>query len=326
MDSSVDLNTWNNPGGRYKVCGQLGRGSFGEVLKATDMLTGETVAMKKIFVRQADDGLPDNVLREYKALQVLQHDNIICLLDVFGMGPHIVMVLELCRVDVLTVLQTIDMPLPVPVVKLLMLDLLCGLDAMHGAGIIHRDLKPSNLMLDSDGRLKIVDFGLCRPVLPEGRAYSFPLPTRAYCAPELLFGCKTYDGFAVDMWSVGCIFAQLLGGCPLFQGEGELGQLSAIIAIRGRYDADSWGGADKLPDYGKINFPDCEPTPLDDIFPDAPDTAIVLLDQLLAYCPSARLSPKQAIQSTFLLSGPLPAHRHELKSFIDACPLQGDRE
>lgn len=301
---------------RYHVLESIGRGSFGEVFKAVDRLTGQEVALKRIFLRQPELGIPSNVLREYKALQLLHDDRLVKLLDVFPSGSNIVTAMELCCTSLDTVLQQHDCPLLPSIIKRLVSDLLKGLHAMHSHGIIHRDLKPSNLLLTAEGQLKITDFGLCRVVQQEGRTYSFTMPSQSYRAPELLFNCKRYNGQAVDMWSVGCIVAELIRQAPLFRADCELQQLTCVMAMLGTYSPETWGGEHLLPDYGKIVLGESAPVPMAELFPDATPAARDLIASMLSYDPGSRPGALDALSAPYFFEEPEPADDRTMSEFM----------
>ncbi|KAF5838518.1 kinase-like domain-containing protein [Dunaliella salina] len=202
----------------YDHIRKLGQGAFGEVALARAVETGEVVALKRIYIRDASSGgLPDNVIREIKCMQSLEHPNIVELKDVFAKGSSMVLVQEYCATDLASLLRKQHCRLPERCVKGLMQQMLRGLAACHAAGIMHRDIKPSNVMLTHGGCAKLGDFGLGRPFslvppAPGARpaAYTHTVATRWYRAPELLYGAKEYSP-AVDVWALGAVLAEMLG-------------------------------------------------------------------------------------------------------------------
>ncbi|KAG6920693.1 cyclin dependent kinase 20, partial [Chelydra serpentina] len=145
------------------------------------------------------------------------------------------------------------------------------------------DLKPANLLISSTGQLKIADFGLARVFSSDaGRLYSHQVATRWYRAPELLYGARKYDE-GVDLWAVGCIFAELLNNSPLFPGENDIEQLCCVLRVLGTPSQRVWPEITELPDYNKISFKDNPPIPLEEVLPDAPPQALQLLTRFLVY-------------------------------------------
>ena len=160
--------------------------------------------------------------------------------------------------DLSEMIHNIDDPLKENQVKSYMEMLLKGVAYLHQQNIMHRDLKPANLLLSKEGHLKIADLGLSRVFSKDGRQYSHQVATRWYRAPELLYGSRNYTE-AVDLWSVGCIFGELLNNSPIFPGENDIDQLGIVIRILGSPSERVWPGVHELPDFSKITFPDTKP-------------------------------------------------------------------
>lgn len=177
------------------------------------------VALKRVKIRKADDGLPKEFLREVEVLKYLSHPNIIKIYEVFVGKTNINVVYELMELDLDVLLQKLNRPLTLNEIKIIMRMVLTGLENVHKVGIMHRDIKPSNILIDSFGVVKIADFGQCRVVDPSF-IYTHDVGTKWYKAPEILYGNKKYNE-KVDLWSVGCILAELLDGCPIFPGSGD---------------------------------------------------------------------------------------------------------
>ncbi|XP_076039603.1 cyclin-dependent kinase 7-like [Oratosquilla oratoria] len=184
-----------------------------------------------------------------------------------------------------------------------MIQTLRGLEYLHLHWILHRDLKPNNLLVNSDGILKIGDFGLARFFGSPNRAYSHQVVTRWYRAPELLFGSRSY-GVGVDMWAVGCILAEMLVRCPYFPGDSDLDQLTKIFTALGTPTDETWPERCKLPDY--VSFKHLEGSPLRDLFPAANESMLQLLGTLLAINPLKRNNCTQALQMPYFSKAPPP--------------------
>eukprot|EP00193_Tetraselmis_chui_P018008 CAMPEP_0177778428 /NCGR_PEP_ID=MMETSP0491_2-20121128/15947_1 /TAXON_ID=63592 /ORGANISM="Tetraselmis chuii, Strain PLY429" /LENGTH=296 /DNA_ID=CAMNT_0019297697 /DNA_START=106 /DNA_END=993 /DNA_ORIENTATION=- len=276
------------PGSKYRVVGSIGNGAFGEVKRAQNIETGEFVALKRVVIRQPKLGLPDNVLREVKALQCLEHPNVVRLYDLYPQGSSLTMVLEYCATDLDELLKNATRALDESTIKCILQQILRGLAACHSSGILHRDLKPSNILITMEGSIKLADFGLARPDNEGERPqYSHAVATRWYRAPELLYGARSY-GRKVDMWSVGVIFAEMLGLGPLFAGENDIDQLAKVQQMLGTLDEKVWPDVVNCPDYGKISFPTNPPIALSSVLPDASSAAISLLEEMLRYNPNVR--------------------------------------
>eukprot|EP00058_Branchiostoma_floridae_P020885 XP_002606375.1 hypothetical protein BRAFLDRAFT_118518 [Branchiostoma floridae] len=197
---------------RYQKIDFLGEGQFATVYKAKDTKTGQIVAVKKIKLGQraeAKDGINRTALREIKLLQELSHTNIIGLYDVFGHKSNISLVFDFMDTDMEVVIKDTSIVMTGPHIKAYAIMTLEGLEYLHNNWILHRDLKPNNLLVNSQGILKITDFGLAKTFGSPNRVYTHQVVTRWYRAPELLYGARIY-GTGVDMWAVGCILAELL--------------------------------------------------------------------------------------------------------------------
>eukprot|EP00455_Lapot_gusevi_P053802 TRINITY_DN8481_c0_g1_i1.p1 TRINITY_DN8481_c0_g1~~TRINITY_DN8481_c0_g1_i1.p1 ORF type:complete len:328 (+),score=57.41 TRINITY_DN8481_c0_g1_i1:79-1062(+) len=289
----------------YRVLSKIGEGTFGEVYKARNVETGEIVALKKIRVRRPHQGIPKSLLREIKALQLVDHENVVRCYDFYPQGSSVVLVMELMQTDLMQMMKHMDRPFSLAEIKSILVMLLRGVDAIHQSHIIHRDLKPANLLFSPTGVLKLGDFGLARVCEPGSTVDSHQIATRWYRSPESLFGNR-HDGVGVDLWAVGCIVAELLQHGPLFAGENDIDQLYRIFRLRGTPDQHHWPEASQLPDFHKISFPSMPPMPLEQILPDAPASAVSLLSGMLAFPPHKRLTALQALQDDFFLSDPLP--------------------
>ncbi|EDV28998.1 uncharacterized protein TRIADDRAFT_20272 [Trichoplax adhaerens] len=256
----------------FTILGRVGEGAHGVVFKAKHVQVrgnGEVVALKKIHLKKIDDGIPNNILREIKTLQAItEHENIVRLFDVFPDGSSLVLAFEYMVTDLSEILRSSQNTLP-EVSSYYMIMLLRGISFCHENHIIHRDLKPANLLISSSGQLKLADFGLARVMSVENeRLYSHQVATRWYRAPELLYGSRTYDE-GVDLWYLGCIFAELINKSPLFPGDSDIKQLGCVLSILGTPTTSTWPGLIELPDYNKITFSGFLPIPFESIVPDA---------------------------------------------------------
>eukprot|EP00794_Sanderia_malayensis_P012637 gene12634-13935_t len=296
----------------YTILGRIGEGAHGVVFKAKNIQSGEVLALKKVPLRRLEDGIPNTALREIKALQEIEHPNIVKLYEVFPHGTGFVLVFEYMLSDLSEVLRDFNRVLTESQLKSYMLMLLKGIAYCHSDHIMHRDLKPANLLISSTGQLKIADFGLARVFSNnEDRLYSHQVATRWYRAPELLYGARKYDE-GVDLWAVGAIFGELLNNSPLFPGESDIEQLCCVLRVFGTPDEESWPGMTELPDYNKITFPAMDPLPLENIVPDASPLALDLLKRFLVYASKKRISAEEALLHTYFFTEPLPAHHSEL--------------
>lgn len=285
---------------RYtKVEKPVGEGTYGVVYKAKDRMTNDYVALKKIRLEVEDEGIPSTALREISILRELDHPNIVKLRDVEHSEGRLYLVFEWVDRDLKKYMEAVGGALHPQTIKSFMYQLLLGMDVCHVRGIMHRDLKPQNLLVDRKNCLKLADFGLARAFMIPIRAYTHEVVTLWYRAPEILLGQKTYAP-AVDMWSIGCIFAELVTRRPLWPGDSEIDELFRIFRTMGTPDAEVWPGVTELPDY-KPTFPKWPRRSVGRAVADSGLCAegIDLLEKMLAYEPSARITAKDALKHPY---------------------------
>jgi serine/threonine protein kinase len=187
-------------------------------------------------------------------------------------------------------------PLDMKLVKSFLYQLLKGMDFCHARGIMHRDLKPQNLLVDG-GVLKLADFGLARAFMIPVRSYTHEVVTLWYRAPEILLGQKTYAP-AVDMWSIGAIFAEMVNRRALWPGDSEIDELFRIFRTLGTPTEAEWPSVTTLPDY-KREFPKWPKRSLRHAVPTLSPVGVDLLIKMLAYEPSKRISARAAMEHPF---------------------------
>ncbi|KAK3028994.1 hypothetical protein RJ639_038197 [Escallonia herrerae] len=192
--------------------------------------------------------------------------------------------------------QTGDL-IPTATVKSLMYQLCKGVAFIHGHGVLHRDLKPHNLLMDrKTTMLKIADLGLARAFTLPIKKYTHEILTLWYRAPEVLMG-STHYSTAVDMWSVGCIFAELVTKQALFPGDSELQQLLHIFRLLGTPNEQVWPGVSQLKNWHE--YPQWKPKPLSSAVPNLDQDGLDLLLKMLQYEPSERISAKKAMEHPY---------------------------
>ncbi|XP_074036957.1 cyclin-dependent kinase 20 isoform X2 [Leptinotarsa decemlineata] len=180
------------------------------------------------------------------------------------------------------------------------------------------DLKPANLLISRKGILKIADFGLARIYdIDKSRLYSHQVATRWYRAPELLYGSRSYT-LSVDIWSVGCIIAEMISRQPLFPGETDIEQLAIVLSTLGTPNERVWPGLTQLPDYNKIAFSPSVPKSWSIILPMADDATLQLISKMLIYDGNKRLSSKEALQQNFFREKPFPCKLSEMPRVEEA--------
>uniref|UniRef100_A0A2P2M8U0 cyclin-dependent kinase n=1 Tax=Rhizophora mucronata TaxID=61149 RepID=A0A2P2M8U0_RHIMU len=277
----------------FERLNKIDEGTYGVVYRAKDKRTDEIVALKKVKMEKEREGFPLTSLREINILLSFHHPSIVDVKEVV-VGSNldsIFMVMEYMEHDLKGLMESMKQPFSQSEVKCLMLQLLEGIKYLHDNWVLHRDLKTSNLLLNNRGELKICDFGLARQYGSPLKPYTHLVVTLWYRAPELLLGAKQYST-AIDMWSLGCIMAELLSKEPLFNGKTEFDQLDKIFRILGTPNETIWPGFSKLPGV-KVNFVKHQYNLLRKKFPATSftgspvlsDSGFDLLNKLLTYDP-----------------------------------------
>lgn len=248
-----------------------------------------------------DEGIPSTAIREISLLKELQHPNIVRLCDVIHTEKRLTLVFEYLHQDLKKLLDECDGGLDVMTTKSFLFQLLQGVDFCHQNRVLHRDLKPQNLLITRDGNLKLADFGLARAFGIPVRSYTHEVVTLWYRAPDVLLGSRKYNT-SVDIWSVGCIFAEMINGKPLFQGTSEEDQLHKIFKVMGSPIIETWPDIVNTPNYKEFFSRETPPVPhlpWNIIAPSLDEAGIDLLAGMLRYDPNRRLSASQALQHDF---------------------------
>ncbi|TPX08964.1 uncharacterized protein E0L32_009543 [Thyridium curvatum] len=261
----------------YDKLNDIEEGAYGWVARAKELATGKVVALKRLKIEPKDrGGLPVTGLREIQILKDCDHRNIVRLQEVvvgddtrkiekYGFIPPfpqththiygIFLVLDFIEHDLKSILEDMPQPFLASEVKTLLRQLASGLAYLHDRWVLHRDIKTSNLLLSNRGQLKIADFGMARYVgSPPPRDLTQLVVTLWYRAPELLLGAPAYTA-AVDMWSAGCVFGELLTREPLLQGKNEVDELARVFDLCGLPTEDSWPGFRRLPNARSLRLP-----------------------------------------------------------------------
>ncbi|NWV67106.1 CDK3 kinase, partial [Malurus elegans] len=280
---------------------KIGEGTYGVVYKARNKRTGQLVALKKIRLDTESEGVPSTAIREISLLKELKHPNIVRLLDVIHSQKKLYIVFEYLNQDLKKYMDSCQTgELPLSLVKNYLFQLLQGVSFCHSHRVIHRDLKPQNLLINEAGAIKLADFGLARAFGVPLRTYTHEVVvTLWYRAPEILLGCRYYST-PVDIWSIGCIFAEMMTRKALFPGDSEIDQLFQIFRTLGTPTEVTWPGVTQLPDY-KGSFPRWPRKEMKDIVPNLDRDGRDLLAQLLLYDPSKRISAKAALNHQYFL-------------------------
>lgn len=301
----------------YRVISEVGSGTYGRVYKALYKKNNKYVALKKIDIsRQELDGFPITAIREIKLLRLLSHKNIISLLEIIMSRPassnkfrgSTYLVFEYMDHDFVG-LMTIKYHFRLSEIKCIMKQMLEGLKYLHEMKIIHRDMKSANILLNNNGEVKIADFGLARQFSTSPQIYyTNKVVTLWYRAPELLLGSTNYTT-QIDMWSLGCIFAELLTGEILFKGDKEPRQIELIYEICGSPDKETWPEAEKLEYYNTLAPKMPYENRLREVIlgkkSDIDSETLDFLEQFLVLNPCKRLTAEEALEHRFFKIEPL---------------------
>lgn len=282
---------------KYLKIEKIGEGTYGTVYKAKVKGTNDIVALKKIKLETEDEGVPSTAIREISLLKELNHANIVRLMEVIHSENKLYLVFEYLTQDLKKHMDSRPNGLESMLVKSYMYQLFKGIEFCHAHRVLHRDLKPQNLLIDRGGAIKLADFGLARAFGIPVRTYTHEVVTLWYRAPEILLGAKQY-ACPVDVWSIGCIFAEMVTRRPLFPGDSEIDELFRIFRALGTPNEESWPGVTSLPDY-KPTFPKWPGQNLAELVPGLEQSGVDLLKATLMYQPSQRISAKQAMQHPY---------------------------
>lgn len=266
---------------RYQRIDKLGEGNYGAVYKARDLDDYDIVAMKKIKIDHDDEGVPSTALRECSLLQILRHPNIVPLKDIIFEPSYLndnrndntntkqsllYLIFKHSDSDLRRFIDSIineSKHIPsLNMCKYIIYQMFDGLAYMHENSYLHRDLKPQNILVNlNECNIAIGDLGLSRQYVYPLHKYTHEIATLWYRAPEVLMNIECYTT-AVDIWSIGCIIAELLYGIPLFSGDSEIGQLFIIFQTTGTPNTNNYPDCLLLPDY-KVTFPQWSKKPVE---------------------------------------------------------------
>ncbi|KAH0794191.1 CMGC family protein kinase [Histomonas meleagridis] len=297
---------------KYEIIEKVGVGTYGVVYKCKDQ-EGQIRALKRIKLPKANsirDGFPLNTIREINTLQSLHHDNIIGLKEIVSTkDDQIYLTFEYCEFDLYGLLydkSSQSSLTPMHIISYIK-QLLLALKICQDSHIVHRDLKPANIFVTNENIIKLGDFGLARKILEDRVVhYTSGVITLYYRAPELLMGCKHYK-YEVDIWSVGCVFYEMMKKEPLFQcprnaPSQEIAQLEAIFDICGTPNLEEWPEAAEFEKF----FNPKKPKPnrlreyLEEKIGSEYDGAVDFLLTMLQLTPSKRISAEEAYKHPFV--------------------------
>ncbi|CAM8966610.1 unnamed protein product [Rhodiola kirilowii] len=284
---------------QYEKVEKIGEGTYGVVYKARDRVTNETIALKKIRLEQEDEGVPSTAIREISLLKEMQHCNIVRLQDVVHSEKRLYLVFEYLDLDLKKHMDSCPEFSKDPLtIKMFLHQILRGIAYCHSHRILHRDLKPQNLLIDRrTNALKLADFGLARAFGIPVRTFTHEVVTLWYRAPEILLGSRHYST-PVDVWSVGCIFAEMVNQRPLFPGDSEIDELFKIFRVLGTPNEETWPGVNSMPDF-KSAFPKWPAKDLATVVPNLDPAGLDLLSKMLCYDPSRRVTARSALEHEY---------------------------
>lgn len=313
----VEFEVWD----RYTEPKFIGQGAYGCVISAKDAVTSNRVAIKKIIDIQEMDNIDAmRTLREIKICRHLTgHENVVTLLDVIPpvrLDPinEVYLVFEWMYCDLSRFIRSGSLK-DVHIMGF-SYQIIRAMKFIHSAGIMHRDIKPSNILVNPEGDIKLADFGLAIGAAGSSHQLINYVVTRWYRAPELLLDKKEYTG-AIDMWSVGCIFAEMLARRPLFRGQSSKDQLRLILSLLGKPSAADCEFIDK-PRYKDmlLKMTDRPTVPWKKVYPSHDDNCLDLLNRLLQFSPDKRLNATESLAHPYFKDLHDPEDEHDCKELF----------
>jgi len=313
---------------KYNLVQVVGEGAYGIVCSGENIETGEMVAVKRVLKVFDEVAEATRVLREIKFLRLLAgHENIVSIKEVMLPGDKdkfndVFVVFELMPTDLSRVLRS-GIALGPEHIRWMMYQLLRGIYYVHSAKVFHRDLKPSNLLINAECDLRICDFGLARAMSDNQKDFVFwtdYVATRWYRAPELIMSYHSQYSTAVDMWSIGCIFGEMVnGGRPLFPGMNGYHQLELFVDMLGTPNEAAIAKVANTKSKEHLLSLDYKPRkPFTTIFPDADPRACDLLEKLLEFNPDLRCSAAEALCHPYFEDLHSPDHEPVAQPIPDA--------
>lgn len=286
---------------RYQIVERLGEGTYGTVYKAVSKETGDVFALKKIRILYEDEGVPGTAIREVSLLKECDHPNVIKLHEVCSNPSALYLVFDFLDMDLRVYLKRYGAFVDSHLLKSAACQCFRGIEYCHSHRVLHRDLKPQNVLIDvASHLLKLADFGLARAFSVPLKAYTHEVVTLWYRAPEILLGQSKYAN-PIDIWSLGCIVAEMATATALFPGDSEIDTIFKMFRILGTPTEEVWPGVSQLRDF-KQDFPKWHGTHFAGVRASAPslgDAGIDIIHQSLRFNPVERPSARRLLQHTF---------------------------
>ncbi|WCJ23553.1 Protein kinase superfamily protein [Euphorbia peplus] len=300
----------------FEKIDKIGQGTYSNVYKARDTLTGKIVALKKVRFDNLEPESVKFMAREILILRRLDHPNVVKLegLVTSRMSCSLYLVMEYMEHDLAGLAASPNIKFTESQVKCYVRQLLCGLEHCHNRHVLHRDIKGSNLLIGNDGILRIADFGLASFFDPNHKQ---PMTSRVvtlwYRPPELLLGATDYS-VGVDLWSAGCILAELLAGKPIMPGRTEVEQLHKIFKLCGSPSEEYWKKS-KLPHATIFKPQQSYKRCITETFKDFPPSSFPLIETLLAIDPAERRTATAALEAEFFATKPYACEPSSLPKY-----------
>lgn len=284
-----------------------------QVFKGRNRQTGELVALKEIHL-DSEEGTPSTAIREISLMKELKHENIVSLYDVIHTENKLMLVFEYMDKDLKKYMDSRGGggQLDYVTIKSFMHQILQGIQFCHKNRVLHRDLKPQNLLINNKGQLKLADFGLARAFGIPVNTFSNEVVTLWYRAPDVLLGSRTYST-SIDIWSAGCIMAEMYTGRPLFPGTTNEDQLQKIFRLMGTPSERSWPGISQFPEY-KSNFHIYATQDLRMILPQVDQLGLDLLNRMLQLRPEVRIKADEALTHAWFRDLPTLRSQQQIRS------------
>ena len=271
------MSSWRK---QFSIRKKIAEGQFGTVFEVVDTKSGKVFALKEILINSKNQPM---VEREIEIQNSINHPAILRILDFHVEKCHAYLLTELNKYSLSHLISNSVYPLSPKLKKLICIRVLKGLHELHSNGILHRDIKPGNILLNSKFQALICDFG---SAIRESQKIdgSFPIEgfTLWYKSPELLMGKRDY-GYEIDIWSFGCVFAELLLGMPIFASASEIHLLGKIASILGSPEPENWPKIVEMPNYGKLDFIKTPPKDLRKVIPETSSEELRFLSRMLCY-------------------------------------------